>query len=536
MPPPDTSVLPQQAPAPRAPVSDIVFGLAAFVLSLPTLMYPFGRDQGLYYYVAREWVVRGSIPYKDVLDHKTPGIYLVHALAILLFGERQWGIRILELVGVLAFGFVLGSTLERAGKPIRHGMRGMGMFLSAVMYFGFFDFWSTAQSEIWYSGFGICSIWAARRISDTQKAALVAGAFAGLTLLMKPPGFWFLGIAVAVFVVRLREREPSSRAIVRHAAVYAAGAAMLPVLVLGYFGVKGALPAMKDIVVGANAYYVQHEGGAPGTLVEHLVHIFRVFAPLTPLFFLGGAVGLTTAVRARSRDSIERFAISFALVGAATLAVMMQGKFYLLHWGCLTLPLTFLGLSVFEAVAAWRFGHWSRHVAFGVAISAGYVGTAWIENSARVQRDTLDAELKYLRGIYDLRAFNTRFQLGALSFNYAESDDVGKWLKAHTVPADTVTVRGFQPEVYAICGRHHAGRFFWSTFLTNPARAYRREEWLAEDARDRELHPPKYIVTVPWAHDGLDSAEYYESRGYVRVAAFPSFIVIELPPKEVQIP
>jgi len=50
------------------------------------------------------------------------------------------------------------------------------------------------------------------------------------------------------------------------------------------------------------------------------------------------------------------------------------------------------------------------------------------------------------------------------------SELTGDWLRNHTTPDDLVTVRGFQPEIYAVAKRHHGGRFFWTTFLTNPAR------------------------------------------------------------------
>ena len=259
--------------APKAklafPFADVIFGALGVILGLPTLLYPFGRDQGLYYYVAREWVTRGSIPYKEVLDHKTPGIYVIHALSILLFGQHQWSIRLLEIFAVLAFGLVLGSSLERVGKPIHPGARGAGMFMAALMYFGYFDFWNTAQSEIWYSGFGICALWAAKRMVKTERAAFVIGVFAGLVALTKPPGATFVIMAVAIFALRLRrERQWATRPLARHAGLVVGGALAPIVPVMGYFAAVGALPAMKDIVVGANAYYVSHEAGAHGTVIE----------------------------------------------------------------------------------------------------------------------------------------------------------------------------------------------------------------------------------------------------------------------------
>ena len=54
--------------------------------------------------------------------------------------------------------------------------------------------------------------------------------------------------------------------------------------------------------------------------------------------------------------------------------------------------------------------------------------------------------------------------------------------------------------------RHHGGRFFWTTFLVNPARAYRRDEWFREDMQELLAHPPKYVVALTEAQTGPEAA------------------------------
>ncbi len=84
----------------------------------PTLFYPFGRDQGLYFYIAREWAARGALPYRDSFDQKPPGIYCIYGLANWLSGNAQWGIRALELAAVRGRGFLLwrAATGERTNR------------------------------------------------------------------------------------------------------------------------------------------------------------------------------------------------------------------------------------------------------------------------------------------------------------------------------------------------------------------------------------------------------------------------------------
>ncbi len=510
-----------------------VFTAIAVVLGLPSLLYPFGRDQGLYYYVGREWVLRGSVPYRDVLDHKTPGIYVLHALAVLLFGEKQWGIRVFDLAAVVAFGLVAGSLFERSGKPIKDGIRGGAALFASLLFYGFLDFWNTAQSELWYSGLGVAGVWAAWRARTIERASAAAGVFAGMTLVMKPPGIWFLFVALGLLLLRLRrEQGLSARALLRHGALYAAGAALVPGLVLAYFGSKGALFAMRDIVVGANSYYVKHESGSPGHFnwKDHAGYIFTVYAPFTVIFPAGVALGLALSRKRRDVELAERNVIALLLLASAILAVSMQGKYYLLHWGTLAIPGAFLGVVAIDNMSGHLRPFLRAVILPGVA-AAGYVATAWIGKpwmgqAAVHQRDTVALELRYLRGEIPREALHDRFQEPIIGFWYANSYRVGRWLKEHTSPEDTITVRGFQPEIYAIAERRHAGRFFWTTFLTNPARAYRREEWLAEDRRDLESHPPKYVVTLTDIHQGPDSSEWFLTVGYHTVLVMGQFTIV----------
>jgi hypothetical protein len=508
-----------------AHLPDVVLGGLAALLTLPTLLYPFGRDQGLYYYVAREWLYRGSIPYKDVLDHKTPGIYVIHLVAIALFGPHEWSIRVVEALGVLVFGLALGASVSRAGSSLRPGVRGAGMLTAAVFYFGYFDFWNSAQSEIWYAGLGLCGVWAARRIERVRLAAFVAGLFVGLVLVVKPPGATFCLLVAGVFALRLR-RENVGRGAVACGALFVAGAVVAPLLVLAYFGATGALPAMKDIVVGANAYYVKHEGGAPGPWIEHILYMFRVFQPFASVLVLASLASLVYAIRNRDFARRENFFIGAGALVCALLSVTVQGKYYVLHWGCLCLGIAFSAVSVFDHALERSKARASVGALGLVAVlSLGYFVTAWFVDPG--QRDTLATEVAYLRGKIDLRTFQQRFQVAPIGFWYADSYEVGKWLEQHTSPEESVTVRGFQPEIYAVANRRHRGRFFWTTFLTNPARAYNRELWLAEDAADLKSKPPRYLVALGAIHEGPDSAELYEALGYRRVTTLRGYVIME---------
>src|SRR5512138_681071 len=68
----------------------VVVGCA---LLLPA--FSFGRDQGIYATVG-SGILSGSVPYRDLWDFKTPGIFFVFAASEALFGHTMAAPRILE--------------------------------------------------------------------------------------------------------------------------------------------------------------------------------------------------------------------------------------------------------------------------------------------------------------------------------------------------------------------------------------------------------------------------------------------------------
>ena len=181
------------------------------------------------------------------------------------------------------------------------------MLGASVLYFGYLDFWNSAQSELWYATFGIASVAAATRIKSDARAALVAGALGGCAVLMKPPAIWLVLVAFVCLVLRAKQA-------LRAALRFGAGAATVPALVLAYFGVKGALPAMFDIVVGANSFYVKHERGAPALDGIRDYHWF--YSPLVPALLLYLVYALVRAQRAGDRDSMARHRLAAAVTAA----------------------------------------------------------------------------------------------------------------------------------------------------------------------------------------------------------------------------
>ena len=65
---------------------------------------PFQMDEGVYAYIG--WgMFKGLVPYKDIFDHKPPGIYVLYALSFLLFGTSGVSIKVFGTI------YTLGTVL-----------------------------------------------------------------------------------------------------------------------------------------------------------------------------------------------------------------------------------------------------------------------------------------------------------------------------------------------------------------------------------------------------------------------------------------
>src|SRR5689334_7199225 len=106
-------------------VCDVGLSASAMLFGLASLAYPLGHDQSIHYVVAREWLLHGSLPYRDFFDHKPPGIYLLHMAAMSIFGPHEWAIRPLELATVIALGWIVATLSVPRDAPAK-GRFGFG--------------------------------------------------------------------------------------------------------------------------------------------------------------------------------------------------------------------------------------------------------------------------------------------------------------------------------------------------------------------------------------------------------------------------
>ncbi len=511
-----TEIVLRARPWLRRHALDLLLFVAALCFASPALLYPFGRDHGLYHYVGREWL-RGAVPYRDVMEQKTPVIFLAYGLAQAVFGEHFWSIRVLEVAWVLAVGAALASVATPRGVRPLPGMHGATALLVTVAYFGTLNFWHTAQCEVGASGLAIVALALVHRRAPDLRAVIAAGVLAGLAALAKPTGA-LLALPVGALAVAhgFGAASPGSR--IRGALVaglrFALGAIAPFALFVAYLAAhRGALAAAYDVLVRCNAYYVANEAASHSRAEDvtavatwATLHLALLLTPtLTALMGLGAAVG------ARSWELARRYGGAIAMLSLATLGVVVQRKFFPYHWGAVLLWLPLPVALAADDLARGAKLH-LRSTALGAAFATALVAFAFalpwrLCEPVEAYRRRATPAWEYARGRVDRGAYLASIAIPHYDLQAQEA--VGRWLAANSSPSDTVALRNFEPAMYAVAHRRSPSRFFWTPWIAWNARAYRRHDWLAEDARALVDHPPRYLVTADEVVSGPESAEYY---------------------------
>src|SRR5262245_3762947 len=82
--------------------------------------WPLIHDAPLMHYIA--WRIGdGAAPYRDLFDMNFPGVYLLHALALWLFGAGDGGWRVFDLVWLAATSVAAAGLAEAGGGFGRAG-------------------------------------------------------------------------------------------------------------------------------------------------------------------------------------------------------------------------------------------------------------------------------------------------------------------------------------------------------------------------------------------------------------------------------
>jgi hypothetical protein len=444
-------------------------GLLALYLLGHLLLFQYGRDQGIYAVVART-ILEGGVPYRDAWDFKPPGVFFVYAGARLLFGRAMYGIRILEVLGMLslipAFA-ILSRRFVGSAKPA------LVAAALATMACVQLEFWNTAQPES-FAAFALA--WAL--VMATGPGAgqgspvklrqgliwLFAGVLYGTAGVFKPQlagGLiltpWLIGLARAR-AGNATGLRPILRAGLAPMGVMALGASLPIAAVVVYFLAQGALGWMIDTLFGFVPQY------------SKLSYTKLSLPALLGRGLLGSVVGysrhngfglvLLAALPVLAPREREGIAHVLAVVLFPIVGVGLQAKFFPYHYGTI-LPL----VSLLGAWGCWKLWIRARHVLLPLLLTLA--AACWLRDPRIVppcQASLWDRNWVRLMLVFGYEEDRVELQdllHTAADVRAGDNRRAAAWIAEHTRADAPVFVWGFEPVIYDLAGRPASTRYIY---------------------------------------------------------------------------
>ena len=256
-----------------------LFGIVVMILYRPWRQIEVG-DPAVYDYIAQS-ILRGQIPYRDVVDIKGPGGPYISALAILL--GKAAGIRdviAIRLMNVALLGLLSAITYMVAEEYLRSRLAAILAFLVPLMpeHFAMMLI-SGTQPKLPMILFGMVTL-----LLIAKDRPFCAGVCSMLSCLCWQPGLLFTGTAFLIFSKYLTSwRDLRALKVV-------IGAAIPLLAVLSYFYSRGALDDLWAWTIAYNygVFGPEATKGAGEALQKLWRIVNRVFRPDTSGF--GGSL------------------------------------------------------------------------------------------------------------------------------------------------------------------------------------------------------------------------------------------------------
>ena len=448
MTPPDTAAPPE--PASGSPLSGqpalaaTVVAVATGLLLLPRLWEPLGRDQSVFCLVARLWW-SGQWPYRDVFEHKPPGLLAAYALVTPL---GDLGPAALDLGAAALTSALLVRLLWPLGRApaVLAGL----LYAVAARHPVFGGFWDIAQPEPLQECAVALAAWSAVR---HRWGATGVALFCALALKFT------LILAVPVAVVAA---WPNRRALGR----LGLGLLVPAALLAGVLAAVGALEPAWRVGLLFNLHHASATSlpwdAVPAVAVGSFGRLAKGFAGV-PLLMLYALVA--EAMAPSPRRKVVLFAVLAWLAGIAQ--ALVQAKLWAWHWQAAVLPMVFLagvGLSRLPRPA---------HIALGLAALLTALpgwGAYWSEHSL--------AQLA--TGEIGRPQFLQTYRWGRRDWSAIEVQAAAGWLHQHAKPEDRLLVWGFEPGLYWHSQLVPASRWIYDYPLTVALPAEQRAAGIAE--------------------------------------------------------
>ena len=255
------------------------------------------RDSGVFLYAG--WrVSHGDIPYTQIWDHKPPVIYYLDAIGLGLTGGSSWGVWLVEVfsMGVAALtGYVLVKRLFGLFPAI---------FISFLwMFSAFYLLAGGNMTEEYVLPFQFLLIWIFYQAENRPRYGwygFMLGALTGLLFFTRQNTI-AIPVAIGIYLLGSRIYQRKISGLFFDSLTILAGGLLVTCLIVGYFALKGALPAFWDTAFVYNFAYADEKGTSDrvNALIQGLNQLENVGLAQFAFIGWGSSLALLTFNRKR---------------------------------------------------------------------------------------------------------------------------------------------------------------------------------------------------------------------------------------------
>lgn len=479
--------------------------LCTALLRWRLLDVPFERDEGEFAY-AGQLLLQGVAPFTQAYNMKMPGIYVVYALMMAVFGESIRGVHL----GLLVANWVSIVLMYFLGRRLYGSMIGLiSAIFFALLAIGQWVQGVFAQSEHFVLVFALAGILLAlhARESKTVWAYLISGVLLGMAVVVKQHGAMFAaftGVFLLADQINQRKQNHLGQAALR-LGVFGTGLA-LPFGLICFWLWRGGVFAR--FWFWTYSYAQEYVLMMPPNL-GWVFFSFRMsnIVPTAGFVWLLALAGLVVLILDRARPKRCLGVLGFFCFSFLALC---PGLYFRPHYFVLWLPAIALlaGVGVCGITEKWP-------------VKAAYKMAGCIMLVSMTLVQSLYTQQHYLFGMDMTQVCRSIY--GTCPF--PESLKIAAYIKAHTRPDEKIGIFGSEPQICFYAQRRSAtGYIYMYALLENQRFAgLMRQEMIAEIEAQR----PAYMVYVHVSNSWFSTqhfepgvfiwAQEYLQRNYQRV-------------------
>ena len=449
----------------------------------------FERDEGDYAMFGK-WLLTGAKPYVDFYEMKPPGIFLIYALVVKIFGYEYTSLQmgfcyinsITLLFSYLFFKKFIGRSTALAVLPV------YGFLLLNPNASGF-----TIQAEFLVLFFVVAGLYLLFIGHERNNYFLIitAGILLGFSVLIKQAGVFFCLFGALVFLLDWWKNRKLKK-LLSQLAAYTVGGVIPVVLIVFWLQYRGvSKEAFFWIVEYPGKYYLSNQSFDAGM---NLLSIFsKNIMEQQPFFFFLAFAGIVSGLILKISMEKKILIYSFILLSGATI---VPGLRFMSHYWILFMPGIALSVALTYKLLEQLVNNFKPMktllavIFFCVPAGHLFSATSYYINP---NFDTI------LHGVYGSNPF-------------PEAKVVGDYLKQNMKEGDQLFIAGSEPQIYLYANTLGVSRHNFINFIN--AKTPFAKQWQLEAIHDVETKKPRYIVLVvhpfSWMLDPKSEMTFYK--------------------------